>query len=611
MELETDFTPARLLAEDMASTSAADEAAPYNPASTTPHSLMNELPPRPPSPYKTMQHTAHRSSPGKSSVVSSFVRGRRNLHVVSAAVPYTSKPQLPATLSYSRNPQGKGRSELEQRSWQVCNSGANSLIYQSTQHGDCAVVYVDAETHDSAMQHDLVYEAPRQLLVEQEENERSALLANEEVVFTSVLISALQAQAEMLAGNDAEELVLAAARQRAEARREMLQVIEVEVAARLREQRLGEMLAVHFRALLPAHAVGYRRIEEEERDDLRGLFLWHKENRPLGPGCFIKGPEEDYRLRYVSRGTSAATATSLGSRSGVATANATGARSGLSSAMSSRDYAEQLRQGKSVLLTPKGALGEFALLPASSTEPTGRTPPSTQDGTYGPGEEAVYVEEGRLSLQAKKARRHAELRERRRYSDLLEAQADARQYVLAEEALCWVHLTCEAVDSQYAAVEAARRRKLTEAADAEALAERVAQRSALKAQVMRERGLLNDDAATLANASGEVQVDASAGVDAATVKEAFRPPVRTTGRRRSLPAHRNSESTVADSAAATETSLDPLPDVDDASRVEGQNRSASLAHLRLIVEGTESTTMCRQLTHAASSKAVSEVCEEL
>ena len=600
MDFETGATPAELLAADGTLTASTEETPFYNPAMTTPHSLLHELPPRPPSPYKSMQHNTHRTSPDKCSVASSFFRGRRNLYLGAAAAAFTGAGSAASTRSMPSPFSGCG----------------DDFVYQPTQRGDSAVIHVDAKTHDSVMQQYLVYEAPRERLVEYEENERSALLAGEEVAFTSIVIRVLQARAELLAGDEAAEIVVAAALQRAEARREMLQVIEVQVSTRLREQRLGEMLEVQFRALLPAHAAGCRRIEADEREDLRRLFLWHKDHRPLGPGCFIKGPEEDYRLRYASRGTSAATARSPGGRSLVMR----GQCSGLSSASSSRAYAAQLRQQKAASATPNGALGELVLFDQFGGRASG-TMSSTQDGTLGPGEEAVFAEEGRLRLLAEKTRRHDELRERRRFTDLAEDQADARQYVLAEEALCWMHLTCAAVDDLYTAKEATRVRKMTEASEAGARAELEAQRSALKEQLRREHGFPTNAQEEEAEkdkvgeeACREAPLDGAAAAVAKSVAQTPDPGQYSRKKAEAVQAssaRTNSVSTVVDSSIPTDASLGLLPDVENENGIDYVDRSTPLACLRLIADDTESSTMCHQLTTITSSKAAFDEHDEL
>lgn len=583
-------TPAEMIFADASAAEAADRIPSYNPASTTPHSLMHELPPRPPSPYKSMQHKLHRSAQAKASVTSTFLRGRRTV------------PGVPAAPAAS--------AEREARGAEWSESAEHALDYRRTKRGDSAVVHADTETHDSAMQQFLVFGVPRQRIVEREESTRNALLAGEEVAFTGLLIHALQERAELLAGHESEELVVAAALQRAEARQEMLKVIEVEVAARLREQRVAEMLEVQFAALLPAHAAGYERIKAEEREGLKEVFQWHKEHRPLGPGCFIKGPEEDYRLRSVSRGTSAGTSPGHG-RTPLAVASL---RSTVSSTHSSREYAAQLRDKNSRSATPNAALGELALL--TSADDSGHIP-STQDGTFGPAEEAIFAEEGRLRLQSQKARKFAELQDRRRFTDLAEAQADARQYVLAEEALCWMHIIQGTVDGHYAAAEATRVRLASEATANAARAERDAERAAMREEMLRARGVqapsatestLVEDITSPAKVS-KVGSSAVAGGSGSGGDG-------TTAERRATDAQRKSMSTVADSMAATDASLDPLPDMEENSvseeaAAEADAAEAPLPHLRLIAEETEPSAMCRQLTTLTSGEEAVDDLDEL
>ncbi|KPA84729.1 hypothetical protein ABB37_01228 [Leptomonas pyrrhocoris] len=606
MDVESGATPAEVLFPGVAS---ADEVPCYDPATTTPHSLMHERPPRPPSPYKTMRQMVQRTSPGKSTVTSTFLRGRRKGQVATAGGGGGGSAFSAAArhLAYATSA-GEQMDNAAKKKWGMSgelSSVPNAFVYESTLKGESAVVYVDAETHDSAMEHYALYEAPRQCLVDREENERSALQANEEVAFTSVLIRALQERTELLAGNEAEELVVAEALERAKARHEMLQVIEVEVAARLREQRLGELLEVQFSALLPAHESGYRRIEEDERADLRELFLWHKEHRPLGPGCFIKGPEEDYRLKYPSRGTSAAT----GSHDRYSLVVGSGRRSTLSFARSSREYAGQLRHKNSPSVTLNGALGELALLPITDGRTT-RATSVTQDGTFGPGEEAIFVEEGRLRLKAQKTRRHAELREQRRFTDLAEAQTDARQYVLAEEALCWMHLTRAGVDGLYAAKEAARVRELTEADEKAARAEKEAQRSAMKAQLMRECGLL-EDTVNAATTKEDHRDEAEGATTAVSNAEDLARPSGNAAEDVCALARENSDSTVADSAAATDAPFVQGPDADEEGEAQRKDKDAPLAHLRLIAEETDDSAACRRLTKLTSSEAAVDDHDEL
>ncbi|KPI90784.1 hypothetical protein ABL78_0017 [Leptomonas seymouri] len=589
MDVQANPTAAVVLATEKTSAAPADEVPTYDPTTTTQHSLMDELPPLPPSPYRAMKQTKQRTSPGKPSIASTFLRGRRKLQVSPAAVAAAAE-----TLSGTPPPRSTEESDPNNRGGtpMAFDNAPNSLVYQSIQNGDSAMFYTNAETHDSAMQQYLLYEAPRQRLVEREENERNATLAKEEVAFTSAIINALQERAELLAGNEAEELVVSVALERASARREMLRGIEAEVGARLREQRLAEMLELQSHALLPAYEAGYHRIQGEEREDLRRVFLWHKENRPLGPGCYIKAPEEDYRLRYSSRCTSVAS-TGPGRRS---LALRTSRRSTARSQRTSRDYVALLRQRNSSATSARDTLKELVPLPLAESQKA-RNVPLIQDGTFGPGEEAVFVEEGRLRLQAQKARRHEELRERRRFAELVEAQTEARQYVLAEEALCWMHLTRAAVDGLYAAKEAVRLGK-KEATEREAREERLAQRNVLKEKLLRERGLQEGAVIpTDAVKSGEPEA-AALGAGAPVLH-----PRSGSGHECSA-VRKSSDSTVPNSSTATDSSVDPQPDTND-------DEDVPLAHLRLIAEETDDSKMCRQLTALTSSDAVNQESDEL
>ncbi|TPP43695.1 hypothetical protein CGC21_20470 [Leishmania donovani] len=419
-----------------------------------PHSLMDELPPRPPSPYKWKQHRQHDGH--HISITASFMRGRRNMRAGAAAISAVAASPFPldgATRAAKSSPAFPMR----------------ALVVAGTHDSDAA----EGNGDDEAIFELFFREAQFHYHISAEENMRNHLLAGEEVAFTNLIIEALQARAELLAGDEAAELVIRDAQKRAEERQAMMKGIEKNVALRLHDERMAQLLAIEFEALLPAHAAGCESILREQAADLGEVFRWHKENRPLGAGCFIKSPGEDSRLTDARRGTGAAKF--LGSRLALAKGSHRA-----SCARSSRAYLAQLLQKSTSSCCTTAALGPLAIN-------TGEDPAPLLDGTLPVTDEALFQEEGRARLQAAKDRRYVELRGLRAVIDVQEAAAAARENVLEEEAMCRMQITRLEVDGMYAAQEATRERKKREASADAATARRAAQKKEVKEHLLRQR----------------------------------------------------------------------------------------------------------------------------
>ncbi|CBZ29566.1 conserved hypothetical protein [Leishmania mexicana MHOM/GT/2001/U1103] len=465
----------------------------------------------------------------------------------------------------------------------------HALVVSGTHDSDAA----EGNDDDEAIFQLFFCEAQLHRHISAEENTRNHILAGEEVAFTNLIIDALQARAELLAGDEAAELVIRDAQKRAEERQAMMMEIEKNVALRLHDERMAQLLAIEFEALLPAHAAGYERIFREEAADLGEVFRWHKENRPLGAGCFIKAPEEDSRLTYSRRGTGAAKF--LGSR----LALATGAHRA-SCARSSRLYLAQLLQKSTSSRCSTTALGPLAITAGGAAA----APAPLLDGTLPVTDEALFQEEGRARLQAAKDQRYAELRGRRAVIDLQEAAAAARENVLEEEAMCWMQITRLEVDGIYAAQEATRERKKREASADAATAHRATQKKEVKERLLRQRGLPvpepgdseGDDAGVQSHVSGKItEEDAQPPKDqAAVVGEGAL----------EQPSPRSSSSTVPDN-------FSPLSKVlaEDASTTIDANVDAvdDLAYLRLVTGEITDPEACKQLSALAKREVDEEI----
>ncbi|KAG5470158.1 hypothetical protein LSCM4_02852 [Leishmania orientalis] len=528
-------------------------------AAVTPHSPTGQLPLYPPSPYKSKLHRKYDGH--QNSVAAAFMRRRRAMLALAALSAAAAPP--PHTEGVATSAEISPLLPI------------HALDIAGTPSRDA----VDDSAVDDTVFKRFFYETRLRSCVYAEENTRNHILACEEVAFTNLIIEALQARAELLAGDEAAEIVIGASRERAQERRSMMVQIEKEVAMRLHNQRMEELLAREFEALLPAHAAGYERILREEAQDLHELFQWQKEHRPLGGGCFIKGPGEDYRLRKVSQNNS------VGKRAGSRLAVAKGSRA-FSSVRSSRMYLAELLQKSTPSPFSGSGLGP---LTATKTEAAA----TLLDGTLPATDEAVFAEEGRVRLQEEKRQRHRELRELWEMKSLEGAAAEAREYVLAEEAMCWMQITRLEVEGVYEALEATRERKRREAIEGDAAAQREQQKKAVKERLLLQRGLPvpqpddgeGADAGVVLHVSGEAIEEASRTPrDEAAVCESV---VCAQPRRRS------SASTVPDDSSPASGALQE----ETGTPVEGSAAADDdLAHLRLIAVEITDRDACKQLT---------------
>ncbi|CAJ1034082.1 conserved hypothetical protein [Leishmania braziliensis MHOM/BR/75/M2904] len=512
------------------------------------------------------------------------MRGRRNIRVAATSI-------SPVAVS---PPKLSGAAKSAEASLVF---SAHSLIIPGAPNRDAA----ETNTEDEAIFEDFFRATQRHYYVSAEESIRSHLLAGEEVAFTNLIIEALQARAELLAGDEAAELVIRAARERAEQRRVMMEEIEKEVALRMHDQRTAELLAIEFEALLPAHAAGCERIRCEETTDLSELFRWEKEYRPLGAGCFIKAPEVDRRL------TSARRRTSKPPFPGSRLPLVRGSGRALS-VRSSREYLAQLRQ-KSASSRFSGA----ALCPlATTTTGAAATPGPLLDGTLLATDEALFEEEGRARLQAERNRRHAELCEQRQVKDLQKTAADARECVLAEESTCWMQITRLIVDGIYAAQEATRSREKREAVEGAAAAQRATQKQAVKERLLRQRGLSvpksNEGEGDVASVERQVTRESTEEGAHLPKQQAAAPDSAALAQ----PRRGSSTSTVPDVFSPTSASLvnhssGALPESENTPGEAYVVVGHDLAHLRLIAGEITDQNACKELTALTKRETETEL----
>ncbi|CAG9580285.1 conserved hypothetical protein [Leishmania major strain Friedlin] len=460
-----------------------------------------------------------------------------------------------------------------------------ALVVAGTHDSDA----VEGNNDDEAIFELFFREAQLHYHISAEENMRNHLLAGEEVAFTNLMIEALQARAELLAGDEAAELVIRDAQKRAQERQAMMKEIEKTVALRLHDERMAQLLAMEFEALLPAHGAGCERILREEAADLGEVFRWHKENRPLGAGCFIEAPVEDSRLTDARRGTGAAKF--LESR----LALAKGSRRA-SCARSSRVYLAQLLQKGTSSRCSAAALGPLAVA-------AGEAPASLLDGTLPVMDEALFQEEGRARLQAAKDQRYLALRGLRAVSDIRQAAAAAREKVLAEEAMCWMQIARLEVDGIYAAQEATRERKKREASADAATTHRAAQKKEVKERLLRQRGRPVPEPDNSAGGDARVQPR----ISGKSTEEGAQPPkdqaAITEAGALEQPSPRSSSSTVPDNS--------PLCGAlaEGASTTAEANVDAvdELAYLRFVTGEITDPDACKQLSALVSSEVDEEV----
>ncbi|KAG5470579.1 hypothetical protein LSCM1_01823 [Leishmania martiniquensis] len=529
-------------------------------AARTPPKPTDELPLQPPSPYKSKP--PRKCDGQRTSVTAAFMRKRRTMLALAdlsavAAPPHHSEC---AAAAAEVNPVLPMRA-LGIASAKSCDAARGSAV------------------DEPALGH-FFYEKRLRCCASAEENMRNHILACEEVVFTNLVIEALQARAELIAGDEAAEIVIKASRERAEARRAMMMQIEEEVASRLQNQRIEEFLAREFEALLPRHAAGRERILREEAKELLELFLWQKEHRPLGAGRLINGPEEDYRLRSITRSTSV--------EKGPGGTSALAKRSHRASPVrSSRLYLAKLLQKRTSTPFSSSGISPLAITASAAA------PATALDGTLPARDEAVFAEEGRARLQAEKHQFQAEARELWQRKSLEGAAAEAREYVLAEEAMCWMQITRLEVDGMYEALEATRERKKREAIESEAASQREKQRNAVKERLLLLRGLPAPQADD--GGSGDAGVQRRALEKGA--EESDQPPTGQAAAPESgmvkEPRRRSSASTVPDGSSPRSGALQ-----EEASTSVEANAAADdeLAHLRLITVEITDPDACKQLT---------------
>ncbi|GET91514.1 hypothetical protein, conserved [Leishmania tarentolae] len=528
-----------------------------------PHSLMDELPPRPPSPYKWKQHRQRDGD--HTSVTRAFMRGRRHMRVraaamssVAASLPPLENALIPAIPS--------------------CAFPMHALVDFGTPNCGAAKRSYDDETVFERF----LCEVQSHYYVSAEENMRNQILAGEEFAFTNLTIEALRERAELLAGDSTAALVIRDAQRRAEQRQAMMKEIEENVSLRLHEQRMEQLLAIELEALMPAHAAGYERIVHEEAASLGEVFRWHKENRPLGAGCFIKAPEEDSRLKYALRSTTAENV------SGNQLVLAKGCN-GASSVRSSRMYLAQLLQKGKSSHCSANALGPLAITAGGEAA----APASVLDGTLPVTDEALFAEEGRARLQAAKDRRYRELRGLRAVMDLQEAAMAEQQEVLGEEAAAWMQITGLEVEGFYAAKEATRQRKKQEAIESAATSDRVTQKNEAKVRLLRQRGLPVDEA----------------GDGDGSTNEGAQPPMEQPAA--AEPAARESRTRRSSSSTVTENSprSGVAGEAENTPATANADADDELMHLRLVTDGITDPDGCKQLS-ALARREVKEAVEK-
>lgn len=595
-------------------------------AAATGHSLMKGLPPRPPSPYNAKQRRFQEER--NSSVTAGFMRGRRDLRITSAI------PGAAAALAAVANQTGTPRKAITATATTVEESpikNALALVSAEPEAREAAahdpIAWMEAEAEEALFE--LFFrDAQRHYYITTEENLRNGILANEEVGFTSIVIEALQQRAELLAGNEAAELVIKEAQQRAEARRAMMQEIEQDVALQLRDARIAEFLSIQFEALLPAHTAGRERILHEEVEDLRAVFHWHKENRPLGASRHIRCPGSDYRSYTASNRTGGPSPT----RSPRALVR--GSRA-VTAVRTSRDYLAELLQRTAASRGPASVLAPLAITSGPDSSANSLQPVAVIDGTLPASDEIIFESEGRALLQMDKDRRFTELRDKRHATDLMAAAAQARGYVLAEEAMCWMQITRLSVDGIYEAQEEARLWQKREAAAGAAAADRELQKQAVRDRLMKQRGILPPTAsAAPAAAAADAPTTPALGTESISAPGTQEPPTTpATGAEAAAAAQlrKSSGSTVADNFSPTSISLvasrggaeadeeeaaPEAPALEDAEEdaetveecsatpeeAEAEADGSELAHLRLVTGAMADPEACKQLSALADTE---------
>ncbi|KAG5496237.1 hypothetical protein JKF63_02538 [Porcisia hertigi] len=527
-----------------------------------PLSLMNVSCPTPPSPYKPSKHVQGGSH--GASVTAAFVRGRQNMRVAARAVS-TAAASISNLDHATKSPQVG------------CISPTRALDVAISQHRDAS----ESTGGDEIFFELLFHEARRQFYVSAEETMRNDLIAGEEVAFSKMIIQELQGRAKLISGDENAVLVIKAAEDRAKKRQAMMERIEKEVSLRLKMQRGSELLAIQFEALLPVHKAGRECIIREESADLQEIFRWHKENRPLRGGKSLKIPKEDYRLTYA--GQQAIRRSSSRSRS------ARWKRSNRSSVRTSRVYLAELELKRKSIRSPVTVLAPLVTTAAKDEA----APVTLLDGTLLLEHELAFQEEGKVRLQKEKNLRYADVRRMGQLQSLEKERADARQYILAEQAMYWMQITRLAMEGLYAAKEAKREREKREALEGVATAQRETQKHALKERVLLEREL--SAAKPVHGDSGESQ--AKQGIVNESTKEDVELPIDEAG----APA-----STVPDTLSPTSDS----PVRSKGSEQQGVETTAlnsdvtadDLAHLRHITDAITDQNKCKQLTALTSDE---------
>lgn len=487
-----------------------------------PRSLMNELSPDPPTPYKPIVRR-----PAKPSVLPSLFKPRSQrsplLPFRVAAMQDTSEgvnagdEMRPAMRAASTEPDAVRREGLGQHSpAEMTSAVLQPPLPPLVASAALSMAPSEAAGGETPTAEDavvLLCQQQQQRLWMEESAGRDDLHAQERNAFTKLEVALGNEQMLILAqegGRNAQQEVAEVQEEEAARAKERAAMLaaHAELASRtVMEAVVVQKTAAKREELLQQHRKGYDRISQEEHDALLEVFKWHKAHQPLGPGCFIRGPEEDPRLlppvrergEGDNRGSTPHTRLSPFKPSTERTAFAR-------PIVKQRSIAGDCSQGKTtattvmpttmrseeeavcrVLVFDEAEVGELRV----SREEVAR--------------EVPFAEEGKARLRQEKARRHHVLQKDSVREEFLLAVTATCESILAMESERWTALMEDAFDDLCAAEERTRLREAYEAEERARRQEFEQARVDIKCCILAEDFIEDDEAQ--AAAEGEWKPD--------------------------------------------------------------------------------------------------------
>ncbi|CCW62826.1 unnamed protein product [Phytomonas sp. EM1] len=289
-------------------------------------------------------------------------------------------------------------------------------------------------------------------IMKRETTRRESLLFEECHSFTRCIVDHLQRVSELIGLASECEAVLHEKKSRQRDRGAMLEKIDTETVNRLARERAEKALKQKFAALLPSHSQGRKEIISQEQEELEKLLAIEKQQRPLGPGCFLPSSiKKDPRLGNVRP-----------LRKGAKSRKSTTTERHLMRLRSSSRRSEGAN-----LNTQSKASSALALLTSMGSEEE-------------ISEEKIFELQGLEMYRQEKLTKYAALKRARAFKDLDEEEDLQRQDILKEESETWIPLLRLGVDGIYEAKNQTRLRKAREAAEEAKAQEEAALREEIK-----------------------------------------------------------------------------------------------------------------------------------